>query len=304
MSSSQNDQIVDKKEILFADVRTPRVKFKAQSGEAASKGVDVPAGIFTKCDKCRHIERTEVFQKNCKTCKNCGHHARLTAFERIAMLSDSFEVVACNLGSEDPLQFGDSKTYADRLALARKKFAGTGGLKDAFVVAEAQLDGMALWIGAFEFGFMGGSMGCVVGEQIAYVFEKALETRKPAVVVSASGGARMQEGIFSLMQMAKTTGCLVRLKEAGIPYISILTDPTTGGVAASFAFLGDIILAEPHALIGFAGPRVIEQTMRQKLPEGFQRSEFLLQKGFIDRVVARSALKKELALILRLLAKK
>jgi acetyl-CoA carboxylase carboxyl transferase subunit beta len=216
----------------------------------------------------------------------------MAAADRIAMLTDegSFDEYAEELVSTDPLEFDDTKPYRDRLRSA----AGSTGLRDAFVVGKAKLQGLPFHLGVFEFKFMGGSMGVVVGEKVTRLFESALIDRLPAVVVSASGGARMQEGILSLMQMAKTTALVNHLRNEGIPYISVLTDPTTGGVAASFAMLGDLILAEPKALIGFAGPRVIEQTIRQSLPEGFQRSEFLLKHGFVDRIVAREDLAAEL----------
>lgn len=208
------------------------------------------------------------------------------------MLTDegSFDEYAEDLVSTDPLEFDDTKPYKARLLSA----ASSTGLRDAFVAGKAKLGGLPYHLGVFEFKFMGGSMGVVVGEKVARLFEGALKDRLPAVVVSASGGARMQEGILSLMQMAKTTGVIAQLRAEGIPYISVLSDPTTGGVAASFAMLGDLILAEPGALIGFAGPRVIEQTIRQQLPAGFQRSEFLLKHGFVDRIVSRKDLSQEL----------
>jgi acetyl-CoA carboxylase carboxyl transferase subunit beta len=216
----------------------------------------------------------------------------LTALERISQLCDegSFDEYADDLVSTDPLEFDDTKPYLNRLRSA----ASSTGLRDAFVVGKAKLQGLPYHLGVFEFKFMGGSMGVVVGEKVTRLLEAALKDRLPAVVVSASGGARMQEGILSLMQMAKTSALIEKLRREGIPYISILTDPTTGGVAASFAMLGDIIIAEPKALIGFAGPRVIEQTIRQSLPPGFQRSEFLLKHGFVDRIVARKDLAHEL----------
>jgi acetyl-CoA carboxylase carboxyl transferase subunit beta len=216
----------------------------------------------------------------------------MSAAERIQMLSDdgSFEEYGEDLVSTDPLEFDDRKSYRDRLRSA----ADSTGLRDAFVSGKTVLKGLPYHLGVFEFKFMGGSMGVVVGEKVALVFEHALKDRLPAVVVSSSGGARMQEGILSLMQMAKTSALIERMRKEGIPYISVLADPTTGGVAASFAMLGDVILAEPGALVGFAGPRVIEQTIRQSLPEGFQRSEFLLKHGFVDRIVARKDLASEL----------
>jgi acetyl-CoA carboxylase carboxyl transferase subunit beta len=216
----------------------------------------------------------------------------MTAGERISLLCDEgkFEEYAEDLISTDPLEFDDTKPYRDRLRAAE----GATGLKDALVSGRAVLQGLPYHLGVFEFRFMGGSMGVVVGEKVTQVLEHALQERLPAVVVSSSGGARMQEGILSLMQMAKTTALIQQLRSQGIPYLSVLTDPTTGGVAASFAMLGDLILAEPGALIGFAGPRVIQQTIRQQLPEGFQRSEFLLKHGFLDRIVPRKDLASEL----------
>jgi acetyl-CoA carboxylase carboxyl transferase subunit beta len=271
----------------FDDLKTPRIK--TQVSNRTSK---VPEGLWVKCARCGEILQSKVLKDNLMVCPECSHHFRMTAAERIAILSDdgSFDEYAEDLASTDPLEFDDLKPYRDRLRSA----AGNTGLRDAFVVGKARLGGLPYHLGVFEFKFMGGSMGVVVGEKVTRLFEAALSDRLPAVVVSASGGARMQEGILSLMQMAKTTGLISRLRSEGIPYISILTDPTTGGVAASFAMLGDVILAEPGALIGFAGPRVIEQTIRQSLPEGFQRSEFLLKHGFVDRIVARKILASEL----------
>jgi acetyl-CoA carboxylase carboxyl transferase subunit beta len=216
----------------------------------------------------------------------------MQAADRISMLTDegSFDEYAEHLVSIDPLEFDDVKPYRSRLRSA----AANTGVRDAFVVGRAKLGGLPYHLGVFEFKFMGGSMGVVVGEKIAMLFDRALEERLPAVIVSASGGARMQEGILSLMQMAKTSALVNRLREEGIPFISILADPTTGGVAASFAMLGDIHIAEPGALIGFAGPRVIEQNLRQALPPGFQRSEFLMEHGFLDRIVHRKDLAQEL----------
>jgi acetyl-CoA carboxylase carboxyl transferase subunit beta len=207
----------------------------------------------------------------------------------------SFVEIAPNLRSVDPLNFKDSKKYKDRLKSAEK----SSGSIEAVVVGRARILNVPVMLGVFEFGFMGGSMGSVVGEKLTRLIETGIEERRPVIIISASGGARMQEGIFSLMQMAKISAALARLGQARIPYISVLTDPTTGGVAASFAMLGDIIVAEPKALIGFAGPRVIEQTIRQKLPEGFQRSEFLLEHGMIDRIVQRVQMREELALLIK-----
>ncbi len=271
----------------FDDLKTPRIK--VQVSNRTSK---VPEGLWVKCTQCGETLQSKVLKDNVSVCPECSYHFRMNAAERIALLTDdgSFDEYAEDLVSTDPLEFDDTKPYKARLRSA----AGSTGLRDAFVAGKAKLGGLPYHLGVFEFKFMGGSMGVVVGEKVARLFERALEEKLPAVVVSASGGARMQEGILSLMQMAKTTAVLSRMREEGIPYISILTDPTTGGVAASFAMLGDIIVAEPQALIGFAGPRVIQQTIRQQLPEGFQRSEFLLKNGFLDRIVARKDLAQEL----------
>jgi len=272
----------------FDDLKTPRIK--SQVSQRTSK---VPEGLWVKCSSCGEILQSKVLKDNFQVCPECSHHFRMSAAERISILVDdgSFDEYGEDLVSLDPLEFDDLKPYKSRLRSA----ASSTGLRDAFVVGRAKLSGLPYHLGVFEFKFMGGSMGVVVGEKATLLFEAALKDRLPAVIVSASGGARMQEGILSLMQMAKTTGLISQLRAQGIPYISILTDPTTGGVAASFAMLGDIILAEPRALIGFAGPRVIQQTIRQSLPEGFQRSEFLLKHGFVDRVVQR----KDLAIELR-----
>ncbi|MGE4105767.1 MAG: acetyl-CoA carboxylase, carboxyltransferase subunit beta [Bacteriovoracia bacterium] len=269
----------------FDDLKTPRIK--TQVAQRTSK---VPEGLWTKCTKCGEILQSKVLKDSLRVCPECSFHFRMTAAERIAMLSESFEEYGHNLVSTDPLEFDDSKPYRERLRASAEKTS----LGDAFVAGKATLGGLPYHLGVFEFKFMGGSMGVVVGEKACQVFERAMTDRLPAVIVSASGGARMQEGILSLMQMAKTSALIHRMREEGLPYISILTDPTTGGVAASFATLGDVIFAEPEALIGFAGPRVIQQTIRQSLPEGFQTSEFLLQHGFVDRIVSRKDLAKEL----------
>jgi acetyl-CoA carboxylase carboxyl transferase subunit beta len=271
----------------FDDLKTPRIK--TQVSTRTSK---VPEGLWVKCTQCGEILQSNILKNNLSVCTECSLHFRLSAADRIAMLTDegSFDEYAEDLVSNDPLEFDDTKPYKARLRSA----AGTTGLRDAFVAGKAKLGGLPYHLGVFEFKFMGGSMGVVVGEKVTRLYENALKDSLPAVVVSSSGGARMQEGILSLMQMAKTTAVLAQMRELGIPYVSVLTDPTTGGVAASFAMLGDVILAEPGALIGFAGPRVIEQTIRQKLPPGFQRSEFLLKHGFVDRVVHRKDLAHEL----------
>lgn len=290
----------------FDDLKTPKMKGPGSTQGAQNSGKGeitpvsenpqkrtstIPEGLWVKCVKCAEILQSKVLKENLQVCPECAHHFRVTASERIDLLSDpgAFEEFAANLVSTDPLEFDDTKPYRDRLLSA----ANSTGMRDAFVVGKTRLKNLSYYLGVFEFKFMGGSMGVVVGEKITLLFERALEEKIPVVVVSASGGARMQEGILSLMQMAKTTGMIHQLRQAGIPYISILTDPTTGGVAASFSMLGDVILAEPGALIGFAGPRVIEQTIRQSLPEGFQRSEFLLKSGFIDRIVPRKELANE-----------
>ncbi|OFZ18927.1 MAG: acetyl-CoA carboxylase subunit beta [Bdellovibrionales bacterium GWB1_55_8] len=271
----------------FDDLKTPRIR--AQVSQRTSK---VPEGMWVKCTQCGEILQSKVLKDHHQVCPECSYHFRMTATERIALLTDegSFDEFAEDLVSTDPLEFDDIKPYKDRLRSA----ASSTGVRDAFVAGKAKLQGLPYCLGVFEFKFMGGSMGVVVGEKVARLFETALKERIPAVIISSSGGARMQEGILSLMQMAKTTAITSQLRAEGIPYISVLTDPTTGGVAASFAMLGDIILAEPAALIGFAGPRVIEQTIRQSLPKGFQRSEFLLEHGFVDRIVPRKDLAGEL----------
>ncbi len=277
----------------FDNRKTP--KFKQQ--DATARSSKVPEGLWVKCTSCGEILQTKTLKESFGVCTECQFHSRISAQERIEFLVDdgSFEEYSAHLHSTDPLGFDDTKPYRDRLAATAEKL----GMSDALISGSALIEGIPLQLAVFEFRFLGGSMSAVVGEKIARVFDQALKTRTPAVVFSSSGGARMQEGILSLMQMAKTTASLEALKDAGIPYISVLTDPTTGGVAASFAMLGDVILAEPGALIGFAGPRVIEQTIRQPLPEGFQRSEFLMKHGFVDRIVPRKDLRSELAAILR-----
>jgi acetyl-CoA carboxylase carboxyl transferase subunit beta len=261
--------------------------------------VSVPVGLWTKCDSCGEITYTEELVQNLRVCPVCGFHHVMPTDERIAATVDPGSWVEhdLELTSGDPLGFCDQKPYRDRIASARHK----SGRNDAFVSGLGSVDGIDVSIGFFAFEFMGGSMGSVVGEKVTRVFERAVEQQVPALVFSASGGARMQEGILSLMQMAKTSAARARVREAGLPYVSVLLHPTTGGVAASFAFLGDLILAEPKALIGFAGPRVIQQTIGQELPEGFQRSEFLIEHGMVDRIVSRLELREQLGLLLRLL---
>jgi acetyl-CoA carboxylase carboxyl transferase subunit beta len=261
----------------------------------------VPAGVFTKCPGCRAALLTEDLEKTDQVCPQCDHHFPLSAARRLTLIldPDSFVEEDGFIDSVDPLAFRDSKRYIERLRAAKKNSDVPGG--DAVRSGGGRIDGQPVEVGVFVFEFMGGSMGSVVGEKITRVFERALERRVPAIVFSASGGARMQEGVLSLMQMAKTSAALGRLREAGLPYISVLLHPTTGGVAASFAMLGDVIIAEPKALIGFAGARVIQNTIRQRLPPGFQRAEFLLDHGFLDRIVPRREMRDTLARLVRLL---
>lgn len=253
----------------------------------------VPDGLCTKCAKCGAILLTREFAENMRVCSKCGHHDRVPVMERIAQIVDegSFQETDADMISGDPLGFVDSKKYPDRISQYQQK----SGFKDAVITGGGQLCGMDASFAFMNFGFIGGSMGSVVGEKIARSYEMALEKKIPAITFCTSGGARMQEGILSLMQMAKTSAVLSRLRDAGVPYICVLTDPTTAGVMASFAQLGDLIIAEPGALVGFAGPRVIEQTIRQVLPKGFQRSEFVQQHGFIDVITHRHELRETLA---------
>ena len=256
-------------------------------------------GLWVKCDGCGEVVFKQDIEKNLETCPKCEHHFPLPVRRRLDLVLDPGTFVEHDLGLEttDPLQFSDAKKYKERVKAA----ARSSGESEAFLSGLGRIAGREVSVGAFHFGFMGGSMGSVVGEKVTRVFERATDRRIPAVIFSASGGARMQEAIFSLMQMAKSCAALARFRKVKKPYISVLLDPTTGGVAASFAFLGDIILAEPEALIGFAGPRVIEQALRQKLPEGFQRSEFLVQHGMIDAIVPRKEMRERLAQLLGLL---
>jgi acetyl-CoA carboxylase carboxyl transferase subunit beta len=257
----------------------------------------VPEGLWVKCESCKEIIYSRDLDRNLRVCPKCDHHFRIDAHARIAQLLDDAEPreLFTGISPTDPLNFRDTKRYRDRL----RSYQQAVGEKDAVVVVAGRIEGIPVVLAVMEYRFMGGSMGSVVGEKITRAVERAIEKEVPLVVVSASGGARMQEGVLSLMQMAKISAALARLREARLPYLSILTDPTTGGVTASFAMLGDLNLAEPGALIGFAGPRVIEQTIRQSLPEGFQRSEFLLEHGFLDLVVPRPELKETLARCLR-----
>ncbi|WP_153110814.1 acetyl-CoA carboxylase, carboxyltransferase subunit beta [Propionivibrio limicola] len=275
----------------------PKIK---RSEEGTRKSV-LPEGLWSKCSSCESVLYATDLEKNAHVCPKCGFHNRLNARQRIDLLLDTegrFEI-----GSEvlpvDSLKFKDSRRYTERLLDASESTGET----DSLVVMQGALNNLPVVVAAFEFDFMGGSMGSVLGERFVRGVRTAVEHNIPFICVSASGGARMQEGLFSLMQMAKTTAALTKLSEAGLPFVSILTDPTMGGVSASFAFIGDIVIAEPGALIGFAGPRVIEQTVRQKLPEGFQRAEFLLEKGAIDMIVDRREMKSKLAQLLAMLQK-
>jgi acetyl-CoA carboxylase carboxyl transferase subunit beta len=270
--------------------------FKRESSELDSSSGEKRVrteGLWEKCEGCRQIIWKKDLDANLNVCPKCQRHFRVDARTRLSMLLDhsQWEETETNLQSTDPLKFIDTKAYKDRLLKAQKETE----LKDAIVNAEGTLDGKPVIVSSMEYRFIGGSMGAVVGEAITRSIERALDKRKPLIIVSASGGARMMEGVASLMQMAKISAALAKLDDAGLPYISVLTDPTTGGVTASYAMLGDLNIAEPEALIGFAGPRVIEQTIRQKLPEGFQKSEFLLEHGMLDAVVHRKDLKSYLA---------
>jgi acetyl-CoA carboxylase carboxyl transferase subunit beta len=249
-------------------------------------------GLWLKCESCRQIIWKKALDENLNVCPRCNHHFRIDALTRLKILFDGpFETFDAGLASNDPLQFVDSKPYEERLAAGRQATS----LSDALISAEGTLNGRTVYICAFEMKFIGGSVGAVVGEKITRAIERAIAQRKPIIIVSGSGGMRMQEGAISLVQMAKISAALMALDEAAIPFISVLTDPTTGGVTASLAMLGDLNIGEPGAQIGFAGPRVIEQTIRQKLPEGFQRSEFLLKNGMLDAVVKRTELKSYIA---------
>jgi acetyl-CoA carboxylase carboxyl transferase subunit beta len=257
---------------------------------------DVPSDVFDKCAGCGEILYRERLTDNLHVCPSCGHHLRISAEQYVELLidEDTFEEIDVGLRAADPLGFRDLKSYPDRIAAAEAK-----GKTEALISGVGDLAGMPVALAVMDFSFIGGSMGSVVGEKIARAGRVAVERRLPFIIVSASGGARMQEGIYSLMQMAKTSAVLAQLHEEGLPFFSILTHPTTGGVTASFAMLGDVNLAEPSALIGFAGPRVIEETIKQELPTGFQRSEFLLEHGMVDRVVDRRELKPTVALLLQ-----
>ena len=268
--------------------------------DAVSKKVVIAEGLWIKCDSCKEIIYRAEVERAGRVCPKCRYPFRMDARERIALLADggTFEEREAGLTSTDPLGFRDTKKYRDRLRAARQKTS----LEEAVVCGLARLGGFPVMLCAFEFAFLGGSMGSVVGEKLTRAIELAIDKHVPVIIVSASGGARMQEGILSLMQMAKTSAALARLGAARLAYISVLTDPTTGGVTASFAMLGDVNVAEPRALIGFAGPRVIAETIRQPLPEGFQRSEFLLEHGQVDLIVDRRDLKDTLRRLLAFFA--
>lgn len=263
--------------------------------------VKVPEGLLTKCSGCSESILTEEIEANQQVCPKCGHHFRIAPRKRLEALLDggTWQEFDAELTSTDFLEFKDTKSYQDRIDATVAK----GGSRDAVICVEGGISGIATQIAIFDFAFMGGSMGSVVGEKITRAIERGLEKKQPMIVISASGGARMQESILSLMQMAKTSAALAKLKSAGLPFISILTDPTTGGVTASFAMLGDLNIAEPKALIGFAGPRVIEQTIRQKLPQGFQRSEYLLEHGMVDMIVSRLEMREALGQVLSMLTR-
>lgn len=267
--------------------------FKRTKEAREEKKVKIPEGLWMKCESCKEIVYKKEIDKNLKVCPKCNYHFRISAKERIKLLADegSFTEIDAGITSGDPLNFRDSISYRERIKENQKK----SGLKEAVISGEALINGYAVVLVIMDFSFMGGSMGSAVGEKVARAAEIALEKKEPLIIVPSSGGARMQEGIFSLIQMAKVSAAIGKLKDNGIPYISILADPTFGGVTASFAMLGDIIIAEPKSLIGFAGPRVIEQTIKQQLPENFQRAEFLLEHGLIDMVVDRKDLKETLA---------
>lgn len=263
--------------------------FRKKKEDRGERKVKIPEGLWVKCDNCREIIYRKEIEKNLQVCPKCTYHFRLGARERIRFIADegSFAEIDTDLTTGDPLAFTDTVSYPDRVLQSKQK----SGLSEAVITGDAALFGRAVILAIMDFSFMGGSMGSVVGEKIARAAERAFEQRVPFITVSSSGGARMQEGMLSLMQMAKVSASIARLRETDILYISILADPTFGGVTASFAMLGDVIIAEPRSLIGFAGPRVIEQTIKQQLPDNFQRAEFLLEHGMIDLIVERKDLK-------------
>ncbi|HDR1838077.1 TPA: acetyl-CoA carboxylase, carboxyltransferase subunit beta [Pasteurella multocida] len=276
--------------------------FNKDTSSTSSRKANVPEGVWTKCTSCEQVLYRDELRRHLEVCPKCGHHMRIDARERLLALldKDSSQELSAELEPKDILKFKDLKKYKDRISAAQKET----GEKDALISMFGTLYGMPIVAAASNFSFMGGSMGSVVGAKFVQAAEKAIAENCPFVCFSASGGARMQEALFSLMQMAKTSAVLAKMREQGVPFISVLTDPTLGGVSASFAMLGDINIAEPKALIGFAGPRVIEQTVREKLPEGFQRSEFLLEKGAIDMIVKRADMRHTLASVLSKLSNK
>jgi acetyl-CoA carboxylase carboxyl transferase subunit beta len=276
----------------FNEVKNPKIKSVKKTTN------NTPTGLWKKCTSCGEILQTEKLEANDDICPYCEHHFRINAKARIKTIVDagSFQEISSELKTTNPLKFQDRMSYGDRLEKAYSKT----GMNDGTICGVGKIHGREVSMAVMDFHFMGGSMGVVTGEKIALAMDIAFQKKIPCIVVSCSGGARMQEGILSLMQMGKTSAARKRLKDAGLPYISILTDPTTGGCAASFAMLGDLNIAEPKALIGFAGPRVIEQSIRQTLPEGFQRAEFLLEHGFIDRIVHRKQMKDELSFFIKM----
>ena len=269
-------------------------KIKRVVGSVQKK--NVPEGLWSKCDSCQSVLYRTDLEISLEVCPKCSYHNRIGARTRLNVLLDvdGRVEIGANIEPVDSLKFKDSKSYADRMKLAQKEV----GEKDALIVMQGSVLGLPVVVAAFEFKFMGGSMGSVVGERFVRGVDCAIKNKRPFICIAASGGARMQEGLLSLMQMAKTSAALTKLSQAGLPYISVLTDPTMGGVSASFAMLGDIIIAEPNALIGFAGPRVIEQTVRETLPEGFQRAEFLVDHGAVDLIVDRREMRQKLVTIL------
>ena len=273
---------------------------KAKEGLIPQRKKEIPDGIWIKCDSCGEIIYKKELEKDLWVCSKCDHHFRIKSSDYTNLILDDgkLEEYDRDLVASDPLEFKDSKRYPDRIKNSQKKT----GLKDAIVTGIGKIDGIEVSFGVMDFGFIGGSMGSVVGEKVARAIERSLEKRIPLVIISCSGGARMQEGILSLMQMAKTSALLAKLYDQNIPFVSVLTNPTTAGVMASYASLGDVIIAEPKALLGFAGPRVIQQTIKQDLPPGFQSSEFFLEHGFLDIISHRKDLKKNISLILEYLS--
>lgn len=274
-----------------------KIPQKIQHVVGAVQKKNVPEGLWSKCDSCQSVLYKTDLESNAEVCPKCAHHNRIGARARLNQLLDADSKtelrteIGANIEPIDPLKFKDSKSYAERMKAAQKEV----GEKDALIVMQGKILGVNVVVAAFEFKFMGGSMGSVVGERFVRGIDAAIKSKSAFICISASGGARMQEGLLSLMQMAKTSAALTKLSQAGLPYISVLTDPTMGGVSASFAMLGDIIIAEPNALIGFAGPRVIEQTVRETLPEGFQRAEFLVEHGAVDLIIDRREMRQRLA---------